>query len=164
MSYFLGIDPGMSGAIAIIDRNHQNLVHTIEYKKQPEKEIGFLVAEKASFVRFACLEAVHAFPGQGVSTTFTFGANFGFYRGLLAALQIEYALVSPMKWQRTLGCLTRGDKNVTKMLARELFPTAKVTHQNADAILLAHYCVRLYGGLDHEPYRQNNNQSPIDKL
>ena len=38
---------------------------------------------------------------------------------------------------------SKGDKNVTKRRAQELFPGARVTHAVADALLLAEYCRRL---------------------
>jgi hypothetical protein len=43
-----------------------------------------------------------------------------------------------------MGCLTRGDKNVSKAKAQQLFPTMKITHAVADALLLAAYAQRLY--------------------
>jgi hypothetical protein len=55
----------------------------------------------------------------------------------LVASGIPFERVTPAKWQRELGCLTKGDKNVTKRKAQELFPDVKVTHANADALLLA---------------------------
>jgi len=38
-----------------------------------------------------------------------------------------------------LGCLSKGDKNVTKAKAQEQFPNIKVTHATADALLIALY-------------------------
>ena len=45
----------------------------------------------------------------------------------------------PQVWQKALGCMTGGDKNVTKRRAQELFPGHKITHATADALLIAHY-------------------------
>lgn len=38
-----------------------------------------------------------------------------------------------------MGCLTKGDKNISKARAQQLFPTAKITHATADALLLAEW-------------------------
>jgi hypothetical protein len=38
-----------------------------------------------------------------------------------------------------MGCLTKGDKNVSKRKAQELFPSTKVTHAIADSMLIAAY-------------------------
>jgi hypothetical protein len=35
--------------------------------------------------------------------------------------------------------MTRGDKNVSKRRAQEIFPMIKVTHSVADALLIAEY-------------------------
>lgn len=65
---------------------------------------------------------------------------------LAAGLRVEY--VSPQKWQRALGLLSKGrglgqgdtaKKNRNKAKAQELFPGVKVTHAIADALLLAEY-------------------------
>jgi hypothetical protein len=42
-----------------------------------------------------------------------------------------------------MSCLTKGDKNVTKSRAQELFPEVKVTHAIADALLIAEYGRRI---------------------
>ena len=39
-----------------------------------------------------------------------------------------------------MKCLTKGDKNVTKSAAQRLYPDRKITHADADAILIARYC------------------------
>jgi len=38
-----------------------------------------------------------------------------------------------------MGCMTKGDKNVSKRRSQELFPQIKVTHAIADALLIASY-------------------------
>lgn len=91
----------------------------------------------------AVLEKVSAMPGQGVSSTFKFGASFGELKMALTAIEVPYTLVTPAKWQKSLGCLSRGDKNVTKTRAQQLYPTAKLTHATADALLMANYAKTL---------------------
>jgi len=46
-------------------------------------------------------------------------------------------------WQKALGCMTKGDKNITKRLASELFPAIKCTHTVSDALLIAEYGRRI---------------------
>jgi len=54
--------------------------------------------------------------------------------------KVPFDTVTPQTWQKALRCLSRGDKNVTKSRAQGLFPNVfKITHANADALLLAHY-------------------------
>lgn len=85
----------------------------------------------------AVIEKVHSMPKQGVASSFKFGQSYGFLRGLLIALEIPFQSVAPGVWQRSLGCLSGGDKRVTKAKAQELYPELKVTHATADALLIA---------------------------
>jgi hypothetical protein len=39
--------------------------------------------------------------------------------------------------------MTKGDKNITKRKAQELFPEIKITHAIADSLLIAEYGRRL---------------------
>lgn len=145
---FIGVDPGMSGAIAVLDQ---------------ERNCGFVKnstteSDLSSWLRlqfscsntydgsFAYIERVSAMPKQGVSSTFKFGQSYGFLRGLLIAHRVPFEEVSPRKWQSAMGCLSGGDKNVTKARAQQLFPQVKVTHAIADALLLAEYCRRVKTG------------------
>jgi hypothetical protein len=67
----------------------------------------------------------------------------GNLEAFLTAAGIPFERVTPTTWQKALGCLSKGDKNVTKRRAQELYPTIKVTHALADALLLATYGYRL---------------------
>lgn len=87
----------------------------------------------------AYLEQVHSMPGQGVASSFKFGQGYGALEMALTAVGIAFERVTPQKWQKALGCLTKGDKNVSKRKAQELFPTMKVTHATADALLIAEW-------------------------
>lgn len=137
MKLFIGIDPGQSGGIAFIPEDKAawavkmpetdtDLFHTLWDLGKYEDRITFL-------------ERVHSMPGQGVSSSFTFGEGYGKLQMALTALQIPYERVTPQKWQKALGCLTKGDKNVSKAKAQELFPHLKITHAIADALLIAEY-------------------------
>jgi crossover junction endodeoxyribonuclease RuvC len=151
---FIGVDPGQSGAIAWVDDGGQ-----VQVVKMPETErevwdalYGLTVREKfpatddpACIVTyeklhcFAVIEDVHSMPGQGVSSSFKFGRGYGGLRMALIGLGIPFRAVTPAKWQKALGCLTAGDKRVSKRRAQELCPGVKVTLVNADALLIALY-------------------------
>ena len=138
----LGIDPGKSGAIAILDHGK---AAAYKMKDMTERDTWILLSDlvlMSSEIAVAYIELVHAMPKQGVSSTFAFGVSFGGLRMALVAAGIPFEGVTPAKWQRALGCLSKGDKNVTKAKAQELFPSVKVTHAIADALLIAEYCRR----------------------
>jgi hypothetical protein len=57
----------------------------------------------------------------------------------LTAAGIPFERVRPQVWQKAMGCMTKGDKNVSKRKAQELFPSIKVNHYVADSLLIASY-------------------------
>ena len=89
-----------SGAWAAIDR-HLRVIGSglfddslYEFEKNREQWSGRPM--------LACLESVHAMPKQGVTSMFTFGENFGFWKGVLRACCIPYILCTPQRWQKLL--------------------------------------------------------------
>lgn len=73
------------------------------------------------------------------SSTAKLARSHGFFRGVLAAIEIPFVEVAPIKWQVFMECRTQGDKKITHRKAKELFPAIKVTHSVADALLIAEY-------------------------
>jgi len=136
----IGIDPGsVSGGIAIMRQIGPGW--SIEPHNMPEVEedVFELLDSTRGHPRFAFLERVGAMPKQGVSSTFKFGQHYGMLRGLLTALHIPREFPTPQSWQKALGCLTKGDKNISKAKAAQLWPEIKWTHATADAALIAEY-------------------------
>jgi len=138
---YLGIDPGKSGAIAAIDQ-YGNIVDIIKGDKTEHDIAEWLRSTSLDDGSKAVLEKVGPMPKQGVTSVFTFGKSYGFLRGLLAANCVSYEEATHQKWQKAMGCLTGGDKNVSKAAAQRLWPTFKITHANADALLIAEFCRR----------------------
>lgn len=137
MKLFIGVDPGLSGGLAMVCDTG-----LLEAVKMPETEGDLLQALKdwryCKEVR-ATLEFVRSSPQMGVVSAFKFGVGYGGLRMALYAAQIPFDEVTPQKWQKVMQCRSGGDKNVTKRRAQELFPGVKVTHAIADALLLAEY-------------------------
>lgn len=133
---YIGVDPGRSsGGVAYI-AEEQGWCRKVSDLTDHDLWTIFRLLGTLS-PKHAVLEKVSAMPGQGVSSTFKFGASFGELKMALTAIEVPYTLVTPAKWQKSLGCLSRGDKNVTKARAQQLYPTAKLTHATADALLMA---------------------------
>ena len=72
------------------------------------------------------------------------GRGVGMLETALIASGIPFDRARAVKWQTALGCRSGGDKNVTKACAQRLFPGKKITHEIADALLLAEYCKRTF--------------------
>lgn len=134
---WVGVDPGRSGAISFVPDLPAARPWCLSLSGSlQELSEGVRQAQTLGPLS-AALEAVHSSPQMGVKSAFTFGQSYGHCEALLAILEIPFVRVSPQKWQRDMDCLTGGDKNVTKSLAAGLFPSLKVTHRNADSLILA---------------------------
>jgi hypothetical protein len=147
---FLGVDPGASGGLAILDSS--GAVVDVSPMPETERDVSTYAAEFAPRIRMAAIEQVHSMPGQGVSSSFKFGMSYGGLRMALIAHGVPFEAVSPGAWQRAMGCLVKGradasdrktaKKNGTKARAQELFPGQRITHATADALLIAEHCRR----------------------
>ena len=136
---YIGIDPGKSGGICfLMDDDIKSFKCPVTTHDMTEELILVKNIRKCT----AIVEKVHAFPGQGVTSCFNFGYNYGLWIGILSALKIPYVLSPPGKWMRyySVPKMERKDrKNYLKQLAQQMYPDHKVTLYNADAILLANY-------------------------
>lgn len=148
--YILGIDPGVSGGAVILNPDGE-VMAVLKFETEGAAaewlgcRLGYVSVDGDVTPLHAYLEKVQAFPGQGRSSMFTFGANYGFWRGLLQAHRIPFETVLPTRWQAGLG-IKKGKteekvawKNRLKQKARELFPRTRVTLALADALLIAEY-------------------------
>lgn len=151
MTAYIGIDPGAHGAIAYVSDGSPDgfpCHDTHEFAKHtPLEWFEWLVWVRNTFPQVHCLiERVSAMPRQGVSSTFKFGYQAGMCEAYVSAAGIPYEFVTPATWQRAMKCLSHGDKNVTKRAAQALFPgPIRITHGNADALLIAEYARRRNG-------------------
>ncbi|MEK9735756.1 MAG: hypothetical protein VW239_00370 [Candidatus Nanopelagicales bacterium] len=145
---FLGIDPGASGGIAWLSSfSEEARAHKFPDTERDAYEVFLMAladAGRNNLSTFAIIERVHSMPKQGVVSSFKFGQSYGFLRGCLIALEIPFEEATPQSWQKAIGCLSRGDKNVTKAKAQQLFPGRRITHATADALLLAEYARRTW--------------------
>lgn len=140
---YAGCDPGVKGALAIIDGEK---VRIIGYDKDEYlKELELLGKQSCRL----CLEQVHSITKQGISSAFTFGTNFGWLQGVLEANAIPYQLISPQRWKKDFGCTS--DKNTSIEVCKRLFPGASLKRTErckkdddgfAEALLMALYAKR----------------------
>lgn len=141
---YIGIDPGKTGAMAILSDKGEFL-EVIDFE-----EVLPRIRLLAPDIKFAYLEQVHAMPGQGVSSTFTFGENLGWWKGILQAFEIPFKSIRPQDWQKNLvpKKLSTTDKPGLGV-ARQMYPSAplhlKKHHNRADAILIARVCYKREG-------------------
>jgi len=126
----IGIDPGLSGAIAIINGTDSLTVFdmptvTVERNGKAKRQVS--ATELAQILKTAksddChvfVEKVSAMAGQGVTSVFSFGRSFGMIEGILAALHMPVTYVAPATWVKAVH---RGaGKDASRSRAMELFP------------------------------------------
>jgi crossover junction endodeoxyribonuclease RuvC len=152
---YVGIDPGSSsgGVSVIFEQDGKIDVESFEIGKSTEKDLFvFLLKIKQESHNVVCgFEKVHAMPGQGVSSVFTFGQNYGFIRGCLVSIGIPYYEITPQKWMKFYSM--KKEKSETKLQwkkrlkqrAEQLYPDVKIKTDIADSMLIANY-VR-HGGI-----------------
>ncbi len=156
----IGLDPGKNGGIAVLDA--AGALVLVSKMPETEKDLLDLLNDREVFGipeyrhdhRRAILERVSASPRMGTVSAFTFGKGYGRLRMALVASNIPFNEVTPNVWQKALGVQVHsgsrdvrdapsGKKNAHKAKAQQLFPSTKVTHAIADALLIAEYCRRL---------------------
>ena len=160
--FYMGIDPGVTGAIAVLDQNH-TVVELMDCPKGgipgmmdgidelTSKVIETKASENSKL--FACLEEVQGIPGMGSNSTFAFGVNFGAWQAIIKALGIPYILVKPQKWQKATldGPQKKGTtKERSLATAQRLFPQKGLglakTNGRPDALNLARYAIQHFRG------------------
>ena len=149
-----GIDPGLAGAIAILDGNkivdftdlptmsdgkknkrQLNSAHLSQYIQKNILDINRTVV---------VVEQVNAMPGQGVTSMFNFGQTFGAIKGISATLKLPIFFVRPSKWKKHFE-LINSSKDASRTKAIEMYPSfadqlsKKKDVNKSDAILIARF-------------------------
>jgi crossover junction endodeoxyribonuclease RuvC len=150
---YLGIDPGKSGAYAIVCDSG------VKVWKFPlagdALDLGDIAAKfidlcKSDDVR-AYIEKVGAMPGQGVTSMFSFGFNTGAIHGILAAYRVPTFLVTPQAWKKVILAGTPKDKNSAVEYIRRAYPAVSLLptekSRKLDNNMAEALCIALYAKL-----------------
>ena len=150
----IGIDPGLSGAIAILENN--KVLNIFDIPVMPEGKKNKRQLNSALLVSLlrenitnneevaVVVEQVNAMPGQGVTSMFNFGQTFGAIKGICAALNLPIFFVRPSKWKKYFE-LINSSKDSSRTKAIEMYPklsnqlTKKKDVNKSDAILIARF-------------------------
>ena len=126
-----GIDPGVSGAISILeDKKVIDIfdMPTMIYGKKNKKQVNGaqlanIIKEKTQSIGSSIeelavvVEHVNAMPGQGVTSMFNFGQSFGVIKGICSALSLPIYFVRPTKWKKHFNLIkTNKDASRTKVI------------------------------------------------
>ena len=150
----IGIDPGLSGAIAVLEKN--KIISIFDIPVMPEGKKNKRQLNSAQLVKLlkdnifeneevsVVVEQVNAMPGQGVTSMFNFGQTFGAIKGVCAALELPIFFVRPSKWKKHFE-LINSSKDASRTKAIEMYPSLskelsrKKDVNKSDAILIARY-------------------------
>ena len=150
----IGIDPGLSGAIAILE--NKNVLKLFDMPVMAEGKKNKKQINSAQLVNIikkninksddiaVVVEQVNAMPGQGVTSMFNFGQTFGAIKGVCAALNLPIFFIRPSKWKKHFELINSSkDSSRTKVI--EMYPSLsnqlskKKDVNKSDAILIARY-------------------------
>ena len=150
----IGIDPGLSGGIAILDDLKIFDIYDMPIMSEGKKNKNQLnSAQLVNIIKkniipsgdtFLIVEQVSAMPGQGVTSMFNFGQSFGSIKGICAALNLPIFFVRPAKWKKHFD-LINSSKDASRTKVIEMYPSIsqrlskKKDVNKADAILIARY-------------------------
>jgi crossover junction endodeoxyribonuclease RuvC len=146
---FIGVDPGLSGAVAFLEPDSYTVVDIPTMAKGSgtvKNEIDAqglykLLNRGVKHPPVAALERVNAMPGQGVASVFSLGDSFGACRSTLACASIPTTYVTPAEWKRHFKLTS--NKEEARALAIKMFPNAELHLKKhidrAEALLIAAY-------------------------
>ena len=150
----IGIDPGLSGAIAILEDG--KIKELFDMPVMPDGKKNKRQLNNALLVKLIkdnikniedtvmVVEQVNAMPGQGVTSMFNFGQTFGAIKGICAALGLPIFFVRPAKWKKHFE-LINSSKDSSRTKAIEMYPSIseklskKKDVNKSDAILIGRY-------------------------
>ena len=108
----IGIDPGLSGAIAILENNRVLDVFEMPVMAEGKNKRQLNSAQLVKLLKnnisknedvSVVVEQVNAMPGQGVTSMFNFGQTFGAIKGVCAALELPIFLLDLQNGKNTLN-------------------------------------------------------------
>jgi crossover junction endodeoxyribonuclease RuvC len=150
----IGIDPGLSGAIAVLENSKVMNIFDMPVMSEGKKNKRQLnSAQLVSLIKsniktneevVVVVEQVNAMPGQGVTSMFNFGQTFGAIKGVCAALELSIFFVRPSKWKKHFE-LINSSKDSSRTKAIEMYPilsdqlSKKKDVNKSDAILIARF-------------------------
>jgi len=133
MSAILGVDPGATGALALIVDDELVAVEDMPAidKRVNAANVGRLINDWRALygLHVAAIENVHAMPRDGAVAAFSFGRALGVVEGVVLAAGIPVTWVAPNVWKKAMGLTKRPDetprqaKNRSRQLATDVWPT-----------------------------------------
>lgn len=156
-NYIIGIDPGLTGAICIIEFDKIINIFDMPVKHNGDnakvknivdpKKLYDLLVPYTNKQTLAQLEFVASRPSNSPSSCFSLGDSYGCIRAVLDCLDIDVKFITPAKWKKSYNIESGSDKNVSLTLAKDLciyeddkkYFKLKKHHNRAEAFLIAKF-------------------------
>jgi len=152
----VGIDPGLSGAVAYLLEDNilfwDTPTLTIKSGKKIKREYNIPamveILKDCLLTQYVALEKIHSMPGQGVRSMFSIGEGYGLWKGIIVTLGDPLILVTPQSWKKVMMQGMGKEKDASVLRASELFPQiadqlvtprGRKLDGRADALLIAKY-------------------------
>lgn len=116
--FFAGIDPGLRGAISVIDRMGQIIQKHIMPVKESKYDIPKLIKIFKGLPKntYIVIEEAYVRPISGKRACFMNGFGYGILQGTLQALDLEYTIVRPQDWMKVILGDYRGTSDKPSIL------------------------------------------------
>jgi len=146
----MGIDPGFSGALAVLD-DDLNLEFVMDMpiimvgkkRELDESKLSTIFSRWRLRPMTIGIEKSQTMPNQGVVSSGRYMASYGFLRGLCVGNGLPYHLIRPQSWKKAMMPDMGKDKGASIQKVTQLYPELRLTrvkdHGIADAILIARY-------------------------
>ena len=147
---YIGIDPGISGGIAVIDTKGKMKAYKCPRSSDDMALLlQMCIGSSAPKNIKLLMERVWARPTNAVRAAFSYGTNYGQWLGITASHEIVMNTAIPVEWIKWVGCPKALKRDVRKrwlkVKAGELYPKVnKLTLATSDAILITHYAREEY--------------------
>lgn len=119
----LGIDPGLSGALAFLglDGSIREIEDMPLLGRQVNAHLLARLIQGYGPIKMAVVESAHSMPKQGIAGAFNYGVGYGKILGVLATLEIPTTFYTASEWKRHFRL--NNDKDLSRRKATERWPT-----------------------------------------
>ncbi len=148
VKHYLGIDPGVNGALCILRIDGTPL----EWTRMPDgrgRIIDRMISMHGQYKNLTMIvELAQPMPKQGIVSSFSYGRHFGIYEDTAIMLKIPYAEVRPNVWKKFMGLTSKKVDSISA--CRRLFPMVDLIptgcrtqhHGIAEAMLIGEFARR----------------------
>ena len=140
---YIGIDPGKSGGLCVIEDKFIKAYACPDNVQDMALLFAMAISVNETKTVVAYIEKVWARPHDGRGSIWKFAENYGVWKGIAGAYEIDLQTVSPQMWMKyfeTPKLEKPRRKRYLRDRVRSMYPSLKkVTLKTADAILIATY-------------------------